>query len=567
MATPARSAIRSTGQASIVVALGLALAAAVLMLLLSSTASSAQDGASKTPAVLGTNGASVPKIQWESCPKDVATARWQCAEVRVPLSYRHPDGRKITLALGRLPAADQERKIGTLFENPGGPGASGRIPAHFSKTLHKRFDIVGFDTRGTNASTPLTCFTSDQQSKETFQRPFPADPKQVKPFFKAQERGTRLCERNAGPIISHMSTANVARDMDLLRQAVGDKKMTYHGVSYGTFLGSTYANLFPGKVRAITIDGVVDPKEWTTGEKGAEGSKQPLTYRMGSFNGAQHGLETFLAACASAGPGRCAFAERGAGPGELLARYEQILERLHQGPVKVTDGGQTSSVTYQDAVGTTLGYLYHPKYAPTLASFLEDLHEATQAAGQKTAPSAPPEVDVPDVSTTPTFARPQPPVAAREWFLGVACLDSTNPPSVASWPRYARKADEQAPGFGSWWVYISTPCPTWPAEDQDRYQGPWNKETANPVLVVGNRLGDPSTPYENARTTANRRLADARLLTLDSYGHIASYNHLSHCINKAVDRYLVQTKLPPKGKVCQPNHGPFDTQPTGGSTP
>ena len=172
-----------------------------------------------------------PEIQWGSCPRNVAPGRYECAMVRVPLSSRNPDGKKITLALGRLPATDQRRKIGTLFWNPGGPGGSGRIPPAFSKTLHERFDIVGFDPRGTNASTPLKCFSSNRQAIETLGRAFPATIEQEAPFFAASKRGTQLCERNAGPIISHMSTANVARDMDLLRRAVGDEKLTYLGFS------------------------------------------------------------------------------------------------------------------------------------------------------------------------------------------------------------------------------------------------------------------------------------------------------------------------------------------------
>jgi pimeloyl-ACP methyl ester carboxylesterase len=568
LATLAKPGIRNTGRASIVVAVGVALAAAVLALLLSSPASSAQDRAPGTSTVLGTNGASAPKISWRTCPKAVAPGRYQCATARVPLSYRKPDGKKITLALGRLPATNQRGKIGTLFWNPGGPGGSGRIPPAFSRALHQRFDIVGFDPRGTNASTPLKCFSSNRQAIETFGRPFPATLKQVAPFFAANERGTRLCDKNAGPIISHMSTANVARDMDLLRRAVGDEKLTYLGFSYGTILGSTYANLFPGKVRAMTLDAVLDPKEWTTGEEPGDAFTQPFTYRIGSFDGSQDALETFLQACANAGPGRgagkCAFAERGAGPNKLQAKYERILARLRQEPVKVTDGGQTFRVTYQDAVGFTASLLYDAQASPFLARFLEQLHEATGAAGGRTKQgAAAPEVDVPDVPSTPAFERPEdrakqpPPYFGLEWFLGVSCLDSSNPPTIAAWPPYARLADTRAPGFGALWTYFSTPCATWPAEDRSRYQGPWNKETANPLLLIGNRLGDPATPYDDARTTATRRLADARLLTLDSFGHTASYGGQSRCIDAAVDRYLVEGKLPPKGKVCQPNRGPF----------
>jgi pimeloyl-ACP methyl ester carboxylesterase len=548
---------------------GVALAAAFLALLLYGPASSAQDRTPGPSAAPGTNGASVPKISWRTCPKAVAPGRYECATTRVPLSYQNPDGKKISLALGRLPATDQKRKIGTLFWNPGGPGGSGRIPPAFSKALHARFDIVGFDPRGTNASTPLRCFSSNRQAIETFGRPFPATLKQEAPFFAANERGTRLCESNAGPIISHMSTANVARDLDLLRRAAGDEKLTYLGFSYGTFLGATYANLFPGKVRAMTLDAVLDPVEWTTGEEPGDAFTQPFTYRIGSFGGSQDALETFFEECAQAGPrrgpGRCAFAERGAGPNKLEAKYERILARLRQGPVEVTDGGQTFNVRYQDALYITISLLYDAQASPSLGRFLEDLHKATGAGGKRT--RAAPEVDVPDVPLRPAFERPedrakQPPsYLGLEWLPGVGCLDASNPQTIASWSLYARVADARVPGFGAPWTYFSTPCATWPAKDPNRYQGPWNKETANPLLLIGNSRGDPATPYDDARTTATRRLADARLLTLNSSGHTASYGGQSRCINAAVDRYLVEGKLPPKGKVCQPNFGPFAPSP------
>ena len=568
LATPVRPGIGGAGYAGIVLVMGAALA--VVALLLAVTASPARERSAGASAVVGTNGASTPNIWWRPCPRNVGKGGFRCGTVQVPLSYRHPGGKKITLTLGRLPATDQKRKIGTLFWNPGGPGASGLFPVSFSRRLHERFDIVGFDPRGTNASTPLKCFSSNRQAIETFGRPFPATKKQIAPFLAANKRGTSLCKSNAGPIISHMSTANVARDMDLLRRAMGDRKMTYLGFSYGTFLGETYANLFPGKVRAMTLDGVLDPVEWTTGEKPGDGHTQPFTYRLGSFDGSQQALKTFLRECASVGKGKggCAFAERGAGPDKLLAKYEEILRRLRQGPVEVTDNGQTFKVTYQDAVGITLSLLYSADASPDLARILENLHDATVAAGGRSVRHrAAPKVDLSDVPTRPTFKWPESPAKGQssysglEWLPGVSCLDAANPPTASSWPPYAHRADARAPGFGAFWTYVSTPCAAWPAQDPDRYRGPWGKKTANPLLLIGNRQGDPATPYVDARTTATRRLANARLLTLNSFGHTSSYGGESRCINAAVDRYLVEAKLPPQGKVCQPDRGPFPASP------
>ena len=517
---------------------------------------------------LGTNGAQAPKIDWKACQRSEGPKNYECATVKVPQSYRKPGGRKIELALGRLPAEDPGRKIGTLFWNPGGPGGPGRIPPPFSPKLRERFDIVGFDPRGVGESTPIKCFNSTRQALDTFGLPFPITLQQENKFYDANERGTRLCDSNAGPLLSHVSTANVARDMDLLRRSVDDKKLTYIGFSYGTHLGEVYANLFPKKVRALTLDAVLDPVEWTTGEKPGDALVKPFTYRLGSFEGSQDALRTFLKACANnTNNNRCAFGEKGASAKELEAKYERLLDRLRQEPVKVKTPQGTQKITYQDTVGFTLSLLYQAEASPFLANFLEDIYNATETRKERTTQEKDqeslPEVDVPEVPTRPTFERPQSrqvrqePYAGVEWFNAVSCADTENPSNKMSWSTFAREADSEAPGFGPLWTYASTPCATWPVTDPDRYAGPWDKETANPILLIGNRQGDPATPYDDARTTTNR-LADSRLLTLNSFGHTAAYGGQSRCIDEAVDRYLIEGKLPSSGKVCQPNRGPFD---------
>ena len=161
--------------------------------------------------------------------------------------------------------------------------------------------------------------------------------------------------------------------------------------------------------------------------------------------------------------------------------------------------------------------------------------------------------------------RQQPPAAdpyiGLEWPAAVECTDSDNPSNPWVWPFWARRADRAAPYFGSLWVYHgSLACATWPAEDPDRYTGPWNTPTANPVMLIGNRKGDPATPYEDAVATAGL-MSDAHLLTLDEYGHTAFALAESQCIVVAVERYLIDQQLPPDGTVCQPDRGPFDPVP------
>ncbi|WP_243859642.1 alpha/beta hydrolase [Amycolatopsis arida] len=491
---------------------------------------------------LDTNGAPVPELNWAPCPDDVAPEGYECATAEVPLSYRNPHGQSITLAVGRLPATDQANKLGTIFYNPGGPGGPGRIAPPLTPELHERFDIVGFDPRGIGASTPLSCFPNPEDARK-LGGPFPITPAQERERVREVTEATEICGRNAGPLIDHMSTANVARDMDLLRQAVGEDMTSYYGISYGSHVGSVYANLFPERVGAVVIDAVLDPVEWTTGYRPEEWF-HPFSYRLGSHLGAQRSLESFLDACSA--DERCAFREPGV---DLLAKYNAILDRLLEGPLTITlPEGQPQEITYQLAVQSTLGALYSAAASPVLAEFLQALHDA---ARPDTWLSGPPVAALPPVPSTP-YA---PLRLGPEQGVAVMCADSSNPGNPYQWGRFARKADEDARGFGSQWTWLSVPCATWPGADKDRYTGPWNRDTANPVLVIGNGKGDPATPYEDARKTADM-LGDARLLTLDTFGHGALGE--SACVDAAVSAYFADGTLPAEGTVCQPDRGPFD---------
>jgi pimeloyl-ACP methyl ester carboxylesterase len=522
----------------------------VLLLLLPTAASAARGAPSATNAIAGTNGAPVPILEWGACPasspeEKEALADYECSVAEVPLSYRDPDGQRIELALARLPATNPRRRLGSLFWNPGGPGGSGRIPPIFSKALHRRFDLVGFDPRGIAASTPLRCFRSNEQAIRLFGAEFPITRARFRRFAGLNIRGTDLCARKGGPLLEHMSTANVARDLDLLRRAVGDDQLTYLGFSYGTAIGEYYANLFPEKVRALTLDAVIDPTQWSSSS-----ASVPVEYTLRSFFGANDALDAFLAACRR--DRRCAFRESGM---DLRPKYDTLLARLRRNPVELVVGGGTVEVTYQLTVYETLGLLYNALNSPFLGEILQAIWAATEQADRRVALAGA------ELRSGYRPSRHEPvPADERyfglEWAPAVQCTDSVNPTNPWVWPRSARRADRQAGPFGSPWIFLSQPCATWPASDPDRYQGPWNRETANPILLIGNSLGDPATPYEAAQST-ERLLADARLLTLKTFGH-AAQGGLSRCIDRAVDRYLIALRLPPPGLVCRPDLGPFD---------
>ncbi len=498
--------------------------------------------AEQPPAPMGTNGAEAPELTWQPCAD---APGYECATAEVPLSYRDPAGQTIRLGVGKLPAKDQQNKIGTIFYNPGGPGGPGRIPPAITEGLHEKFDIVGFDPRGIGTSAGLECLTPEQVRELGT---FPVTPQQEQRLVDATAQASQDCAESAGPLQHHMSTANVARDMDLLREAVGEEQTNYYGVSYGTHLGAVYANLFPDRVRAMTVDAALDPVEWTTGYPGDEFT--PMSYRLGSADGAQRALGAFFEECQR--DERCAFRA----PGEdLYGKYNDVLDRLLEQPVEIVPpaGAEPVEVTYQGAIESIKGALYSAANSPMLADYLQVLYEETRPEATE---SEPPVVAVPDPAPRPGFA-PQTPLGPEQG-ASVLCSDSSNPSNPAEWGRYARKADETARGFGSSWTYVSLPCATWPSKDVDRFAGPWDRETANPILTIGNSLGDPATPYEDT-VKLTEMLSDARLLTLETFGHGA--RNQSVCVDEAMNRYFEVGELPERGTICQPDRRPFDPAP------
>ncbi|ADB32040.1 TAP domain protein [Kribbella flavida DSM 17836] len=485
-------------------------------------------GPGKAPAV--------PVLSWKPCGQ--SAPEFECATAKVPLDHDQPHGPAISLALTRIRATDPSRRIGSLFLNPGGPGSSGvDFAQSVGKTLYSaevraRFDLVGFDPRGVAASTPLTCFdTAEQAAAATAPFAFPVTVAEEREWVKYDRAYAAACARRAGPVIDHMSTANVARDLDLLRAAVGDQKLTYAGYSYGTYIGSVYANLFPHRVRAVLIDGVIDPVSDATGRNG-EWRRQPVDARLKSEQGAYQTLREFLRLC-DAGGATCAFSG-----GNPTARYDALAARLRKQPITMPDGeGGSVVVTYADLVTTSLVAMYSPVDWPEFAKYLQGLDIASAGAVR---------------AARAALADP-PYTQGAEGFYGVWCTDSLNPSSASAWARAARAADRQWPYFGRRWIWGSSICANWPGRDADRYLGPFSKPTAHPVLVVGNRW-DPATRYEDAVSTS-RILGRARLLTVSGWGHTSLFT--SACADGYASAYLLTGALPAAGTVCRPDAVPF----------
>ena len=473
-------------------------------------------------------------VVWEdACPVG-SPAGYQCGHLDVPLSYQDLHGAKIRVAVAKLPATEPSHRVGTIFANPGGPGNPGRFAPALTPELHKRFDIVGFDPRGIGASTQMHCFTDPSQMAPLARivGQFPMSAEEEQRYLQDTKTVTDLCEQNAGPLANHLSTATIARDLDRLRDAFGERTLRYYGLSYGTYLGQVYANLFPGRAGSLALDAVDDPVNWATGYHPAD-AQVPMSVRLGAFRDAQHALKSFFSACAS--DVRCTFREPGV---DLPAKYNAILDRLEAGPLTILDpNGVPTQVRYPDAISEVHNALTGAQNSPALAAFLEALTHPVST------PPVPPSGGMPPMSVIDSL------------LAGGAtvCSDAANPHDPTVWPGFARLADAQGRGFGSNDTYKTLPCATWKVSDADRYAGPWNRPTA-PVLLIANRQGDPETPYEGAQRT-ERLLGNARLLSLDTFGHGARGK--SACIDTALDRYFLRGTLPAEGTVCAPDAGPF----------
>jgi pimeloyl-ACP methyl ester carboxylesterase len=496
-----------------------AAAALLAAVLVPATASAAAPGPATPP---------VPVLHWRSCD-----AGFQCATARVPLSYRDPVGAAISIAVVKHAATDPARRIGTLFFNGGGPNEQiesfvagfGEFPA----AIAARYDIITFDPRGFGYSTAIRCFpTMAAENKFLGGLPaFPVGARQDATWERTWARFDAQCAQRNGSLLDHDTTADVARDMNLLRQAVGAPVLNYIGLSYGTGLGATYANLFPATTGHMILDGNLNPVAWTYPD-----AVRPIWLRQHSDQASAASMRAFLDLCGQTTTAACAFS---AGtPAVTRAKWDTLLRRLGRHPVTIG----TQTYTYADSVvSVPLGTVSQWQAG---ASLLQQLWVAS-AAGS--GPSASASAAPPAVYT------------GQEQTLAVLCSDSPNPRDPAAYAAAAQLAYARSGGFGLQWAWNSEACADWPAAAaQDRYAGPWNRPTASTILVLGN-TGDPVLPYRDS-VAMSRYLARARLLTVDGYGHTEAANP-STCATDYEISYLLTGALPPAGTVCQQNATPF----------
>jgi pimeloyl-ACP methyl ester carboxylesterase len=467
-----------------------------------------------SPAPVAATTPALKSIDWSDCG-----GGFQCGILDVPRDYANPSGPIVRLALIRLTGSDPAHRIGSLVVNPGGPGASAvdfvrqAAEGMFPAAVRARFDIVGVDPRGVGASTPIRCVDDlEHFIPRDARADTPADLQDLVAGAKAFAAG---CGRRNADLLAHLGTSDVARDLDLVRAALGDAKLTYLGFSYGTLIGATYASLFPDRIRAMVLDGAVDP-----------GLSQ-AQFREGQARAFEAAFDRFLAQCgADAG---CPF-RSGGHPG---AAFDKLMARLDQHPIPTLKLANREPTGPTEAWQAVIQALYSRASWPLLA---EALAEAARGDGSLLLLMGDPyRGRQPDGSYS----------NQQDAYYAITCLDWPAPRDLSAYADLADRLTRVAPRFGRSLAYNDIDCAFWPVPPE-RQPKRLSGTEAPPILVVGS-TGDPATPYAWAVSLA-QQLGKAVLLTREGEGHTA-YGK-STCIDKAVDAYLLDLRLPTAGQRC-----------------
>ena len=458
------------------------------------------------------------QVDWSPCGEA------ECGTVQVPLDYDDPQGPVLTLALSRVPAGDPDRRLGSLVLNNGGPGVAATEYAKnadlvVSPAVRAAFDVVGMDPRGVGGSSPIECVT-DEQLDESLSTgdSTPDTPAEVEEFLAGVAEFRDGCLERSPDLLAHVGTTDVARDLDVVRAALGDERLSFLGKSYGTSIGVEYARQFPDRVGRLVLDGAVDPTL----------SDEQLL--LGQAEGFELALSRFVEDCLARG---CPL---GSTPQQVLGVVEQVLATTDDEPLETSSRPLTQ-------VLATYGILF-PLYQPA-----EQGYPALEA-GLQAARAGDGSVLL-QIADLYLLRAPDGTFVTNQWdaFTPISCLDrpsDAEPADVeAALPRFLAAS----PRFGEGLAWGMVSCTGWPVPS-DGLPAPVAAAGAPPVLVVGT-TGDPATPYAWAQALAEQ-LESGVLLTYDGTPHTA-YRKGSGCVDDAVDGYLLEGTLPAPGTVCPPS--------------
>lgn len=464
-----------------------------------------------------------PALSWGPCPNAAVADGFECATARVPLDYRKLEGHTISLAVTRRTVADPARRVGVLFLQPGGPGNSGvdfaqNSYANLPAALRDHFDIIGFDMRGVARSSPVECWDDREYSRAVDSaKGVPGSGALLRALREAHDFDA-ACQQRAGDLLPFVGTASNAKDIDMLRRALGEERISFYGRSFGTYVGTVYAASFPRRVRAMAVDGAYDPIKY---------ANNPYAYDAPQFKALDEAVGRFLDWCGQK-PMVCGFGE-----GHARQAFQRLKSALDADPV-ITPSGRPAN-------GYTLAY----RLMFNINGGKEDwvnLGRALRLAQLRNSSSF---LLSPPSSASFDFLNPN---------VAVECADRDYPTSLRLLERNLTANAALAPLLGPPIAYgpptydhnHAPACVQWPAKRLSRFRGSYRAAGAPPILVLGT-TGDPDTPYKDAVALAEI-LQKGRLLTFKAEGHTA-FNR-SACASRAITNYLTALTLPAAGAVC-----------------
>ncbi|QRV81574.1 tRNA-dihydrouridine synthase 4 [Ceratobasidium sp. AG-Ba] len=519
-------------------------------------------------------------ISWKPCENTNRTIL--CGRFEVPLDYHNPAAGKASLAVARYPATKQPKK-GTLFLNPGGPGASGvdlvisEKSEQISNATGGYYDLVSWDPRGVGLTHPRSgCFNTSIEEQAFWERTIPyngleargdfTDQADLDAFFdqvpKVDELMVKLgrkCLQYSPDTFQYVGTTATVRDMVALHDHLEgpDKPINYWGISYGSAIGIYFVNMFPGRVGRVVLDGVVDPVYWA--------NVPAHQFWAVSIQSADRGFLGFVKACAAAGPNGCALASENSTAESIASGLWAMINSAYQFAKEM--GGKTwySSARMRKHL---LGCMYSPTdwpmFAETFAGISKYLADPSDASAKRIKRSLDLEIPPPrpffrsnlltsrQISSNGT--RP-----LRDYaFHAITCGDAVDAGNVTTrmvFEELVRAAREVSPMFGPIWGDAGLYCHRWPVRAVERYTGPWNKTLSNPILVIGNEA-DPITPFASAKKVADALGDSAVLVEQDDYGHTSLAMH-STCTLSILERYFIDNTLPSADMFCATNQTLF----------
>jgi pimeloyl-ACP methyl ester carboxylesterase len=496
-----------------------ALAALFLTAALVGAAAVPADAASPAPVAAGLEWYYAQRVVWQACED----SDYECASVKVPLKWSKPAGPRITIALSRDKAPSQPAPAGSIVVNPGGPGASAieslpTLASYIGAKVRNRYDVVAVDPRGVGYSTAVKCTTKTSQMHRHLSQWFPNTHDGRVAAKKAARAWGKQCRNLTGPLLGQVDTVSAARDLDVVRAVLGERKLHYVGWSYGSRLGAAYVELFPARVGRFVLDGAINPAQ-DVGETS-----------FGQLKGFEESLRAWATDCVA--QGSCPL---GATPDEVLATVHALLKQVEATPMATGQAGR--ELTARLAFYGVLISLYDTAWWSLLTAGLAGAVNSGDGSILLLLADVYNSFDGVNYVNNMLIAN-----------QAINCLDYP----ASDWTQAQVQAQmdsavQVAPTLGEFWVGNGiSECAHWPYKATGSPHA-ITAQTKAPILVLGT-TGDPATPYTNA-VELTKQLGNARLLTFQAEGHTA-YGRGNTCIDRSVDRYLLTGKLPRKGRVC-----------------